>query len=43
MRRIIPFLLFAVLAFTTDSFADASKLTLVFSGNTEAEVRPCPT
>ena len=43
MLRIITLLLFAVLAFASDVFAGAPKLTLLFSGNTEAEVRPCPT
>jgi hypothetical protein len=43
MLRILSFLLFAILAFASDVYAGAPKLTLLFSGNTEAEVRPCPT
>ena len=43
MRRIIVLLLFAVLAFTTDVLAGAPKITLLYSANTEGEVRPCPT
>lgn len=43
MPRIITLLLFAFLAFASDVYAGAPKLTLLFSGNTEAEVIPCPT
>ncbi len=42
MLRILSFLLVAVLACASDVVAAAPKFTLVFSGNTEAEVRPCP-
>jgi hypothetical protein len=42
MLRTITLLLLAVLAFATDAHAGATKLTLLYSGNTEAEVRPCP-
>ena len=43
MLRIITLSLFAVLAFASNVYAGSPKLTLLFSGNTEAEVRPCPT
>jgi hypothetical protein len=43
MLRLITLLLLAVLAFASAANAGAPKLTLLFSGNTEAEVRPCPT
>lgn len=36
------FALLTVLILASDVFAAAPKLTLLFSGNTEAEVRPCP-
>jgi len=42
MLRTITLLLLAVLAFATDVYAGAPKFTLLYSGNTEAEVRPCP-
>jgi hypothetical protein len=42
MLRIITLLLFAVLVFASDVYAGGPRLTLLFSGNTEAEVRPCP-
>ena len=42
MLRTITFLLFAFLAFTSNVYAGAPKLTLIFSGNTESEVRACP-
>lgn len=42
MLRTITLLLLAVLTFATDVCAGAPKLTLLYSGNTEAEVRPCP-
>jgi len=41
--RTITLLLLAVLALASNVYAGAPKLTLLFSGNTEAEVRPCPT
>jgi hypothetical protein len=42
MLRIISLLLFAVIAFATEVHAGGLKLTLLYSGNTEAEARPCP-
>ncbi|MHC1701363.1 MAG: hypothetical protein AB9900_10345 [Humidesulfovibrio sp.] len=42
MLRIFTLLLFAVLAIPTNVHAAAPKLTLLFSGNTEAEVLACP-
>lgn len=43
MLRIITVLLLAVLVNASNVYAGGHKLTLLFSGNTEAEVRPCPT
>jgi len=43
MRRIILLLFIAVLACAADVLAGAPKLTLLYSANTEGEVRPCPT
>jgi len=43
MLRTITLLLAAFLIFASEVYAGAPKLTLLFSGNTEAEVRPCPT
>lgn len=40
---IFTFLLFTFLACASTLYAGAPKLTLLFSGNTEAEVRDCPT
>jgi len=42
MLRTITLLLIAFLAFASDVYAGAPKLTLIYSGNTEAEVLPCP-
>lgn len=42
MLRTITLLLFAALAFASNAYAGSTQLTLLFSGNTEAEVRPCP-
>ncbi|MDO9632100.1 MAG: hypothetical protein Q7I92_09395 [Humidesulfovibrio sp.] len=42
MLRTITLLLFAALAFASNAYAGSPKLTLLFSGNTESEVRPCP-
>lgn len=37
-------LLLAILACASDLYAGApARISLVFSGNTEAEARPCPT
>ena len=43
MLRIITLLLLTILASASNVSAGAPKLSLFFSGNTEAEVRPCPT
>jgi hypothetical protein len=43
MLRTFTLLLFTFLAFASNVYAGAPKLTLIFSGNTEAEVRDCPT
>ncbi len=43
MLRRFTLLLLAVLTFASTVHAGAPKLTLLYSANTEAEVRPCPT